>query len=286
VADVIWLALGLGRTFRPPEATNDGGEVTPVANDRPSRPATPSGGVGTFSAMGRQIQRPTLPASRALVGGLLVIVAAVGVFAAYQGAGSVPATSYVVAEATLAPGTRLTARVLSTAAIDLPDTQADRAYTSIEQLEGAVTLAPLEPGDLIMGSAVLDASRATGDQAAHEFSFSVDRDHAMNGGLVVGDRVDVLATYGAGEASYTIVAARDATVLAVDDGSSGGIGSPGTIVVSVALTSASEVLRVAHAAETSALTIVRATRADDPLPERYGPIDDRPSDDGPAEARS
>jgi Flp pilus assembly protein CpaB len=252
-----------------------------MTNDRQPQGIIASRGLGARGAVGRQIQRPALPASRAWVGGLLVVAAAVGVFAAYQGAGSAPATSYVVVGAEVAPGTRLTERLLSMVAIELPDTQAERAYTSIDQLEGAITLAPLEAGDLIMGSAVLLASRATGSEAVHEFSFSVDRDHAMNGALVAGDRVDVLATYGTGEAGHTSVAARGATVLAADDGSSGGIGSPGTVVMSIALTSAADVVRVAHAAETSAVTIVRATRADDPLPERYGPIDDEPTAAGP-----
>jgi hypothetical protein len=175
----------------------------------------------------------------------------------------------VVVDASLSAGDRLVSDRLTTAAIALPPAQAAQAFASIDELRGAGALAPLEPGDLLLRSAVLVGEGARDGGPAHEFSLSIDRDRAVNGALALGEIVDVLATYGTGDASYTLVAARAATVLGLDDGSSGGIGSPGTVVITLGLTSPDDVLEVAHAGHAGTLTIVRATRADQPLPDRY-----------------
>ncbi len=217
----------------------------------------------------RRLLERSRPGGRALVGGLLVVVATLGVLAAYQGAGGDPTTSYVVVETSLAAGEPLAGDRLTTVAIDLPPAQAAMAFGSVDELRGAVALAPLEPGDLLLRSAVLVGEGARAGGPAHEFSLSIDRDRAVNGELVLGEIVDVLATYGTGDTSYTLVAARSATVLGVDDGSSGGIGSPGTVVLTLGLTTPDDVLEVAHAGHAGTVTVVRATRADQPLPDRY-----------------
>lgn len=230
---------------------------------RPERSAT------ELTAAQRIVRRASLPSSRSVVGGLLVTVAAVGVFAAYQQADGPPTTRYVVATRAIDPGGAISADALGLEAIELPVEQAARAYDSIAGLDGAVALAPLAPGDLVLRSAVLPADGAAGGGSSHEFSLSIDRDHALNGDLLRGETVDVLATYGTGDAAYTLVVARGARVAAVDDGSGGTIGSPGTVVVTLALRDPEEVLRVAHAAEVGAVTLVRATRADRALPDQY-----------------
>ncbi|MEJ5254753.1 MAG: SAF domain-containing protein [Acidimicrobiales bacterium] len=224
---------------------------------------------GELTMAQRIIRRTSLPSSRSVLGGLLVTVAAVGVFAAYQQAGDPPTTRYVVATRVIDPGREISADALGLEAIELPLGQAARVFESVAELDGAVALAPLAPGDLVLRSAVLPADQAAGAGPSHEFSLSIDRDHALNGALRRGETVDVLATYGTGDGAYTLVAARDARVTAIDDGSGGTIGSPGRVVITLALHDPDEVLRLTHAAEVGAVTLVRASRADRTLPDQY-----------------
>jgi hypothetical protein len=212
----------------------------------------------------RIIRTRHLPGSRALVGALLVTVAAVGIFAAYAGADGRPQGRYVVARAAVAPGTALTREHVTVETGDVPAALAGRLYSSLEEVEGAVTLAPLVPGDVVQPSALLPVTvdgdgNGAGATPAREFSFAVERERAVNGDLRAGERVDVLATYGTGEGATTVVVTRDALVAEVDEGTTS-IGSTGTIVMTIAVDRPDDVLALAHAVDTAAVTVVRATR--------------------------
>jgi len=212
-------------------------------------------------------RRPGLPGGRAVIGALLVALAAVGVFAAYAGAEHAPTGNAVVATAALPAGHRMTPDDVRTIPIDLPDGLATRTFPAAELVVGAVTLAPLEAEELVQRSTVATAP-AGGEpsQPTHEFSFAVDKERAVNGDLQRGEVLDVLATYGTGETAYTTVVAHRARLLALDASGRSTIGSTGRIVVTIALTSADQVLQVAHASEVAAVTLVRATRAADSAP--------------------
>lgn len=198
-----------------------------------------------------------LPGSRALVGGLLVTVAVVAVFAAYAGADAAPTQRAVTVRVAVPAGHTLTADDLIDVAVELPAGAAGGTYSSIAAVEGAVTLAPLLADDLVLRSAVLPAG-VSADR--HEFSFPVDRERAVDGDLRPGESVEILATYGSGADSYTAVLARRASVIAVQTAGRGTLGSGG-LVLTVGLERADEVLDLAHAAQVAELTVVRATRA-------------------------
>ncbi len=200
--------------------------------------------------------RRGLPTGRALVGGLLVTVAAVVVFAAYAGAQDGPSATVVLARHQVDPGQRLTADDLELRAVDLPADVAGRAFTAVEDLVGAVTLAPLSGGELVQASAVRRASATT---TGPEFSFPVDRDRALDGDIRAGETVELLATFGSGEDAYTTVLARDARVLGVQEARSGGLGASGRLVLTVGLASNDQVLDVAHASQVGVITVVRST---------------------------
>src|SRR5687768_720166 len=70
-----------------------------VAPDRPSlAPASGARGGAAGALGGRAVRRRSaLPTGRAVVGGFLVALAALGIFAAYSSATAGPTTSYVVA---------------------------------------------------------------------------------------------------------------------------------------------------------------------------------------------
>jgi Flp pilus assembly protein CpaB len=210
--------------------------------------------------------RPGLPSGRAVLGGLLVTVAAVGVFAAYAGAQSAPSHHAVVARGDLPAGHRLEANDLATQPVELPPATAGTTFASVDDLVGAVTLAPVQADELVQRSAVL--AGAVDAEPAHEFSFPVERDRAVDGDLRRGELVDLLATYGTGSEAYTVVLSRGATVVDVEVAARGTLSGTGGLVLTVALASPDEVLDVAHASQVASVTVVRATRASADPPTR------------------
>jgi pilus assembly protein CpaB len=238
----------------------------------------------------RAVRRPrTLPGGRAVVGALLIAAAAVGVFAAYLDATAEPDTSYLVAQASIAPGTRLEdvgtiASLFQARAIDLAPDLAARAIAleDAESLVGRVVIAPVEPGDLLVRSGLV-ADGGVAD--ATKLSFSIDRADAVAGTLEPGERIDVLATYGSGDAAYTAYVVRGVPLLAVSrDAAGGGLGggSGGPLTLTVAVTAAEDVQALAHAVATADLVVTRSTVGEgdtSPAPGPYVPSRDRP---GPA----
>ncbi len=204
--------------------------------------------------------RRGLPGSRAVVGGLLIAVAAVGVFAAWSGAGKNPTTRYIVASRTIAAGTVLDRADLTTVAIDLPDAVAGRSFSNIAVLEHAVTLGPLEAGELVQSGNVLPGRRA---KRRPELSFGIDAERAVAGTLRAGDRIDILVTYGTGAGSVTQVVSTDAVVLAVDGGNRNGLSDSRRQVLSVALASSDDILGMTNAARAGELTVARASGVTD-----------------------
>src|SRR5690606_35631452 len=145
---------------------------------------------------------------RAVVGGLLVTVALLGVTQAYAHADRPPATGYAVAARTLPPGTVLDPGAVELVAIDLPPALADRAFRSADVLDGAVTLGPLAAGELVQLSQVLPADVAPA--AGVDLSFPVAPERALGGRVQAGERLDLVATYPSEESQ---VVAADALLL-------------------------------------------------------------------------
>jgi Flp pilus assembly protein CpaB len=206
-----------------------------------------------------------LPSGRAVVGALLMAVAAVGVFAALRTAGEGPSQTIVVAAADLPVGHTITAADLRVERGSLPGPETAAGFDATAAAVGSVTVAPLRAGDVVQRSAVLLPDQAASAGPDREVSFSVDRERALDGSLQRGERVDVLATYGSGDAAFTIVVARDVTLIDVDSGSarSGAIGAGTKLTFTVALAGSDDVLRVAHATQVAAVTLVRTSRAGD-----------------------
>lgn len=211
-------------------------------------------------------RRPALPNGRAVAGGLLVAAAAVGTFAAWTGADEAPSTRYVVASRPLPVGTVLGADDLDEVAFDAPPALAERSFDTASLVVGQRTVAPLTEGELVQRSAVVVPE---GDDTGRQLSFAVDVADALAGTLEVGERVDLLATYGAAaDDSVTEVVAAGATVAALPLGDEV---ARGQTVVLLSLPADADVLAVTHAIRQGAVTVVRAT--DEPLVvgERYRP---------------
>ena len=205
-------------------------------------------------------QRRGLPGSRAVVGGLLVAVAAVGLFAASSSSGRGPTHSYVVARHELPAGTRLQASDLALVPLELAPTLRARAFATAQPLLGATLNAPLGPGELVQASAVVARK---GDTASRELSFTLERG-AVGSGIKQGERADLLATYGTGNDASTVVVVRQALIVAIERARSTS-GDTGPATVTVAVDDPADAIALGHAIQLGKITLVRATGAP-PLP--------------------
>jgi Flp pilus assembly protein CpaB len=213
---------------------------------------------------GRRVApRSSLPSGRAVVGGLLVALAALGTFIAYRDATEGPTTLFVVAAGDVDPGARLGPSDLRLESMQLPHGVDASAFPSIDELDGAVALAPIRAGELVQAGAIVPpgAGESESSPPSSEFSFAVERTRALNGALNRGERIDVLATYGSGDTARTHVVARNALVTDINNEVSDTIGSASTVTVTLALPSPNEVLEAAHATQVAQITLVRATKS-------------------------
>lgn len=189
---------------------------------------------------------------RAAVGGLLVALALLAVTQAYAHADRPPATAYAVVTRPVPPGGHLDPAAVELVAAELPAAVAGRAFTSIEVLDGAVSLAPLEPGDLVLLSHVLPADAPA--LGGSELSFAVPTDRAVAGSVRAGERVDLVASFPTGSAR---VVAEGALVTGVDAATDGLLADAGTVVLTVRLQARPELLAVVRAVDEGQLTVTR-----------------------------
>lgn len=201
-------------------------------------------------------RRRGLPGSRAVVGGLLVAAAAVGLFAAASSSGDGPSRSYVVARHELAAGSRLQASDLELARMELAPAARSRAFEGPQPLLGATLVAPLGPGELVQSSAVVARK---GDTASRELSFTLERGR-VSPGMKQGERADLLATYGTGNDAYTMVVVRQALLVVIERARTAA-GDTGPATVTVAIDDPADALALAHAVQLGKITLVRATGA-------------------------
>lgn len=200
----------------------------------------------------RQIRpRKGLPGGRAVVGALLVTVAAVTVFAAYLDATAAPATRYVVAVADIEQGARIQPSDLGLVGIDLPSDLHEGVFTDPEEVIGRIAVAPVGARALVPRSAVVD----TGDEVARpQVSFTVPASRALGERIAPGEHIDVVATFGSGSDAYTLRVL--AGVLVVDRS------GDDPVVFTVALDEPDEALALAHAVDVAEVTVVRTTEVE------------------------
>lgn len=250
--------------------------------DAPSEP-TPPGRPGHDAAI--RLGRPrSLPGGRAMAGGLLVAAAALLTFFLAGGEDDGPDTTYVVATRDLRPGTPVGPDDIDLRPMSLSDEVAAGAFSDTDDLAAAMVLAPVDAGELVQASTVIasDAAGAADIPDARQLSFEVGRSRAVAGRLEPGERVDLLATYGTGSDSRTTVVVRDALVVDMDSDGGGNLDIADAVTVTLGLQSDLSVLRVTHALDSAAVTLVRSTaRSDEPAgPDEYTGLDEPEAPDG------
>lgn len=226
-------------------------------------------------------RRRPLPGGRAVVGGFLVALSAVGIFASYLGATADDAQVYVVADAELSVGHRIAVEDLALVRLDLPPSLRRLAYARRSDLVGAVVLGPVGRGELVQSSDVLIGT--TPAEVGHEISFAIEAARAVDGQLRTGELIDVIATYGSGADAFTMVVARGARI-ANRSAPTGGLTGTGEQVVTLSVASAATTLSVAHAVNTGTLTLVRSATAADAGPTPDATTYRTPSPDAAAPA--
>ncbi|MGH8907673.1 MAG: hypothetical protein ACRD0K_14415 [Egibacteraceae bacterium] len=211
-------------------------------------------------------RRKGLPSGRAVVGGLLVIVAAVGVFAAYTEATALPDTAWWVARRPIPIGQRIDPGAdLKPVAIALPEQVGKRVFSSsaapASSLAGAVAIAPIAADDLIERSDIVLARG--GLIANEEIAVSVTVDRAVAGTLKPGERVDILATYGSDTSACTTAVVRGALLLRIPDLEDGREGAATSYVLG--LDRPEQSAAVADAMNSAKIVIVRTTAGSGPV---------------------
>ncbi len=229
--------------------------VTATRARRASTPADDArhGGRGQLAARTR-----ALPNGRAVVGGFLVAVAAITVFAAQRAADRPPTTHWVVAAGQLTPGRRLVPGDIRIVTGDLPEPTAAKAFHHVSDVVGKVLVSALSPGELVQVSSVAPFQGA--GPGEREVSFAVDPARSLGDRLVVGDVIDILATEGqGGELRATPVVAG---VRIIDrQGRSGSLGGSSGYIYTVALANPNDVTALTAAAAGASLSVVRSTVA-------------------------
>lgn len=213
--------------------------------------------------MERQIdRRRSLPGGRAVVGGLLMAVAAVGVFVAYTDATDRPTDPVVVAADDIRVGQVIEGDDLRVVEADLPDGMADHAFSAAEDVIGRVALGPIAAGELVQGGLVTDD---VSSEALHEVAITLPRAQIAVGRLKQGERVDVFVT--TDDSTRSVV--RGSQVVQIGAAGDGSLTSDREIELVVAVPSGDDVAAVVHALRTGDVTVVRSTLADpaveDPL---------------------
>lgn len=196
-------------------------------------------------------RRRTLPGGRAVVGGLLVALAVLGVFALQSGASRPPSTRFVVAARPIVAGQPITADLLVESAIDLPAEVAARAFATAAELRGTVATTSIGTGELLQASAVAPIDSAP---PLHLLTLTLSRARALDGDLDPDTRVDLVGTSG----GCTQLIAIDAVVRDRPVKTGNELGSD-SVMVRLGVRSSDELLQVVHVAEAGKIMLVRST---------------------------
>jgi Flp pilus assembly protein CpaB len=196
-----------------------------------------------------------LPGGRAVLGGVLMAIAAIGVYVTYDQAGSRPTDPIVVAAGAIRVGEVLEAEDLRTVEADLPGSAAAGTFDAVDGLVGHVALGPIAEGEVVQAGSVSD-QQATAE--VHEVAVSLPRPQIAVGRLKPGERVDVFVTYDA--RTTTVVRGAEVVEIGADDG--GSLTSDRDVTLVIAVPTGDAVAAVVHALRTGDVTVVRSILAD------------------------
>lgn len=202
-------------------------------------------------ALRRVERRVGLPSGRAVVGGLLMALAAAGTFLAYADANADDTIGVLVATRDLAPGRTIRPGDVALVPVELPD-EVRGLFGAVEAAVGRQLAAPVEEGEFLLASATVVPLEGA---ESLEVAVSVPASRAV-GRLRAGERVDVFSTW---DGDVTQLIAVDARVLEVGGSATDGLGGSDTVTVRLAVADFGQVEALVHAQAAGNITLVRAT---------------------------
>ncbi|KAA0232633.1 MAG: hypothetical protein JJLCMIEE_00602 [Acidimicrobiales bacterium] len=208
-------------------------------------------------------RRRSLPNGRAVVGGLLIALAAVGVYISYASAGTEATSELLVAAHELSPGDSISAADVERVTVGDISELAGAYFSTPDELEGAVVLGPVAPGELIQRGAVRlpsEAELAAGTQG-RRFSLQLPAERALNGDLAPGELVDVVVTSGGPDSTEVVV--RSALVVEVGDSDDASLPTESTVRLTLLMDDESDVLATIDAVTNAEVTLVATPVIDD-----------------------
>ncbi len=223
---------------------------TPPSPDPPTEPGREGASTGAGFVRG-------LPTGRALLGGVLITCAALGLFVSTRPGGRLPTTRYYVARHHLGLGHRVTAGDLVAVPIALPATVAATARDGAVPATGTVVVRPIAKGALVQRADLAASKRAHAEPVV---SFAIEASRAVAGDLAEGDRVDVFDPPDDPEgAQETSRVGHDLVVVAVHRPGQDSIGASDKMTLSVSVPSDAALSTLVGALGSDHLVVVRTS---------------------------
>lgn len=199
-------------------------------------------------------RRSTLPGTRATVGALLITLAAIGVFVAYEDASRGPTDPVVITRHPVRVGEMLEADDVRVVDADLP-ADAEGTFREVAKVVGRVALGPIGGGEIVQAGSVTDDQ---GAPPAHEVALTLPRDQVAVGRLKQGERVDVFVT----RDDRTTSVVRGVQVVQIGAGGDASLTSEREVSLVVAAPTGEAAAALVHALRTGDVTVVRSTFAE------------------------
>lgn len=205
----------------------------------------------TDGSTDRRVERRVgLPSGRAVVGGLLMALAAVGTFLAYSDATADDTIDVLIAARPLRVGDTITNADVELVPVELPG-EVRGLFGDPDAAVGRQVVAAVDQGEFLHASDTVDP--VDGAELL-EVAVSLPGNRAVSG-LAAGERVDIFSTWGG---DVTELIAVDARVLEFS-GDSGVLLSGGDqVVVRLALADFAQVEAIVHAQAAGDITMIRA----------------------------
>ncbi|MFN8050546.1 MAG: RcpC/CpaB family pilus assembly protein [Acidimicrobiales bacterium] len=205
------------------------------------------------------MRRPlVLPGGRAIVGGLLVAVSVLGIFATHRAATTTTLANWLVVRRPVSAGAVITADDLALAPMDLYDDTRSRALADPRSAVGRVALVPLERGDLLLRSNIV--AGAGRPSTGRRVGVSLDAADALGGDLRAGDRVDIVAIASStAPDDQSSIIVRGAMVSSVGGASDGGVGSSDRVDLNLEVPTEEAARAVVDAAAKGGVSLIAAS---------------------------
>ncbi len=178
-----------------------------------------------------------------------------GLWWAFERADAAPDTSYLVARSPLIPGSAVEPGDIGPIPIRLPDEIAATAVSESAEVLGGIVVRAVHVGELLASTDVVGPDVAATRLRGFTLAVELDRARALNGNLVPGERVDVIAIDRDAPGGGSVIAS-DAAIFDVAE--AGGVSTlGGALTVTLHVAKVSEATAVAAAADENALILAR-----------------------------